>query len=215
MTSPTLMQQRFRGYLPVVIDIETSGFNNATDAMLELAFITLCFDEQQQLVPKTIIHHHIMPFEGAHLCPKSLAFTGIDPFNPLRGAIDEKQALTTSIKIIKEEMKLEHCNRAIVVAHNAHFDQGFLRAAMLRAHVKRDPFHPFSSIDTASLAAVFYGQSVLAKACKAAKIEFSSDEAHSALYDADRTATLFCKMVNSYQALGGWQFAEESQGEGG
>lgn len=204
ITSTDLMKQRFRGYLPVVIDIETGGFNATTDAMLEIAMVTLDFNDKGQLAPKTLMHHHIQPFEGARLCEKSLAFNGIDPFNPLRGAVDEKQALTQCIKKIKEEMKAADCIRAIIVAHNAHFDHGFLRAAMARSAIKRDPFHPFSSFDTASLAAVFYGQTVLAKTCQAAGIEFNGKEAHSALYDAEKTAELFCGMVNRLQALGGW-----------
>lgn len=204
----TDMSKRFRGYLPVVIDIETSGFDAQTNAVLELAMITLEFTPEGLLQPKTKIHHHITPFEGAVLCEKSLAFTGIDPFNPLRGAIDEKKALDNFIKPIKAEMKEAGCNRAIIVAHNAHFDHGFLKAAMARCNVKRDPFHPFSSIDTASISAIFYGQTVLAKACKAAGIEFDAKEAHSALYDTEKTAELFCKVVNDYRQL---KLVSESQ----
>lgn len=200
----TSIEHRFRGYLPVVIDIETGGFNNQTDGLLELAMVTLQMNEDGILQPRTKIHFHVEPFEGANLCPKSLAFTGIDPFNPLRGAVSEREALDGCIAPIKAEMKENQCNRAIIVAHNAHFDHGFLKAAMARANIKRDPFHPFSSIDTASLAAVFFGQTVLAKACKAAGMEFSSKEAHSALYDATQTADLFCHMVNRYKTLGGY-----------
>lgn len=206
-----MMQQRFRGYLPVVIDIETGGFNCNTDAVLEIAMVTLKMTDTGQLEPHTKLHFHIQPFEGANLCPKSLAFTGIDPFNPLRGAVSEKEALDKCIQPIKAQMKENKCNRAIIVAHNAHFDQGFLKAAIARAQVKRDPFHPFSAIDTASLAAVFFGQTVLAKACKAAGIAFSSQEAHSALYDATQTATLFCSMVNRYQDLGGFPVEQEAE----
>jgi ribonuclease T len=48
------------------------------------------------------------------------------------------------------------------------------------------------------------GQTVLAKACQAAGIAFDGQQAHSALYDTERTAELFCFIVNRYQQLGGW-----------
>lgn len=193
-----IIKERFRGYLPVVIDIETGGFHNATDALLEIAAVILDFDDSGKLSPVETFHEHVEPFEGSNLNPESLAFTGIDPFNPLRNAVPEVIALKNIFQPIRAKLKTASCNRAILVAHNAHFDQGFLNAACSRSQIKRNPFHPFSSIDTASLAAVFYGHTVLAKACSIAEIEFDAKEAHSALYDADKTAELFCKMVNTW-----------------
>ena len=173
------IKERFRGYLPVVVDIETGGFNNKTDALLEMAAVILDFDDFGKLTPVETIHEHIAPFEGANLNPESLAFTGIDPYNPLRKAVSEIIGIKNIFQPIRAKIKESSCNRAILVAHNAHFDQGFLNAACSRAQVKRNPFHPFSSIDTASLAAVFYGQTVLAKACSSASIQFDAKEAHS------------------------------------
>ena len=60
------------------------------------------------------------------------------------------------------------------------------------------------SFDTTSLAGLALGQTVLVKACRAAGIAFDQSEAHSALYDAQKTTELFCFMVNRYKALGGW-----------
>ena len=77
-------------------------------------------------------------------------------------------------------------------------------AAAERTGVKRNPFHPFGMFDTASLAGLMFGQTVLVKACLAAKIPFDGKKAHSALYDTERTAELFCYMVNHLKDLGGY-----------
>ncbi len=89
---------RFRGFYPVVIDVETAGFNAKTDALLEIAAITLKMDEQGWLTPDTTLHFHVEPFEGANLQPEALAFNGIDPHNPLRGAVSEYDALHAIFK---------------------------------------------------------------------------------------------------------------------
>ncbi|MBT4883522.1 MAG: ribonuclease T, partial [Glaciecola sp.] len=68
----------------------------------------------------------------------------------------------------------------------------------------------FVSFDTTSLAALTLGQTVLIKACEAAQIPFDQQQAHGALYDAQRTAELFCFMMNRYKSLGGWPLAQPS-----
>ncbi|WP_333606496.1 ribonuclease T [Arsukibacterium sp.] len=205
MTAPSsLLSRRFRGYYPVVIDVETAGFNATTDALLEIAVNLPTMDEQGQLQPGETLHFHIEPFEGANLDASSLAFNGIDPFNPLRGAVHEREAITEICKAVRKAQKEAGCQRSVIVAHNATFDQSFVNAAIARLNYKRSPFHAFVSFDTTSLSALVLGQTVLAKACQAAGIEFNSKEAHSALYDTERTAELFCFMVNRWQQLGGW-----------
>jgi len=203
----TLFSKRFRGYFPIVIDIETAGFNAQTDAVLELAASILSMDEQGVLSIAHTHHYHIEPFEGANLEQASLDFTGIDPYNPLRGAVSEKDALHDLFKHVRKALKAAGCHRAVLVAHNAAFDNAFFKAATVRSGLKRDPFHPFVTFDTTTLAGLSLGQTVLAKACKAAGIAFNGDEAHSALYDTERTAELFCHIVNKWQTLGGWPLA--------
>ena len=198
------MAQRFRGFFPVIIDVETGGFNSETDALLEIAAITLKFDEAGELVPDQECHHHVEPFEGAILESAALEFNGIDPHNPLRGAVSEKEALSDIFKMIRKAQKVAECQRSILVGHNPFFDLSFVKAATERACIKRVPLHPFSSFDTATLAGLTYGQTVLVKACEAAGIEFDNKQAHSALYDTRKTAELFCTIVNRYQTLGGW-----------
>ena len=202
--------QRFRGYFPVVIDVETAGFNCQTDALLELAASVLHLDEiTGDFSIDETIQFNIEPFEGANLEPKALEFTGIDPTNPLRGAVDEDEALKALFKMVRKKMKAAGCQRAIIVAHNAAFDLGFLNAATERCKIKRSPFHSFVSFDTTTLAGLALGQTVLAKACIAAKIDFNNDEAHSALYDTEKTAELFCHIVNKWRSLGGWPLVDE------
>lgn len=198
------LSQRFRGFYPVVIDIETAGFNARTDAMLEIAAMTLNMDPDGWLQPDETCHFHVEPFEGANLQPEALAFNGIDPHNPLRGAVSEYEALHAIFKMVRKGIKNHGCNRAILVAHNATFDNSFMTAAVNRTGLKRNPFHPFVTFDTAALSGLVVGQTVLAKACIAAGIPFDSSQAHSALYDTTQTTQLFCALVNRYKRLGGW-----------
>ncbi|MFQ6371706.1 ribonuclease T [Shewanella sp. YIC-542] len=198
------LKYRFRGYYPVVIDVETAGFNCATDALLEIAATLLKMDADGQLVIDQTLHFHVEPFEGANLEPESLAFNGIDPNNPLRGAVPEDDALKAIFKAVRKGLKDSGCHRAILVGHNATFDHSFVSKAIERCAIKRSPFHPFATFDTATLAGLALGHTVLAKACSLAGIAFDNKEAHSALYDTERTAELFCYIVNRWKALGGW-----------
>ena len=143
------------------------------------------------------------PFPGANLDQRALEFTGIDPFNPFRMAKPEKEALDRIFTPLQEEVKRHGCTRAILVGHNPFFDLGFIKAAVERTGHKKNPFHSFSTFDTATLGGLAYGQTVLAKAARAAGIEWDGSQAHSALYDAERTADLFCAIVNRWKTLGG------------
>jgi ribonuclease T len=202
---------RFRGFFPVVIDIETSGFDPKLNAILEIAAITLKMDDNGWLELDETLQFHVQPFANAILEPTALAFNGIDPANPLRSAVDEKFALEEIFKMVRTGIKTNDCNRAVIVAHNAHFDHSFLMTAAERASIKRNPFHPFATFDTASLSGLVFGQTVLAKACETAQIPFDHKQAHSALYDTEKTAILFCEMVNRFKRLGGWPLANVSQ----
>lgn len=198
------MARRFRGYLPVVVDVETGGFNAATDALLEIAAVTIGMDDSGYLFPEHTYFFRVEPFEGANIEQAALEFTGIKLDHPLRMAVQEEQALTEIFRGIRKSLKSNGCKRAILVGHNSSFDLGFLNAAVNRSGVKRNPFHPFSSFDTATLAGLAYGQTVLAKACQTAGIAFDNREAHSARYDTEKTAELFCGIVNRWKEFGGW-----------
>ena len=195
------ISNRFRGYLPVVLDVETGGFNSSTDALLESAIAIIQMNDRGFLEMGETLSFNIKPFQGANIEDSALQFTGIDPDHPFRYAVDEKEALEEMFSKVRKEIKRTGCHRAIVVAHNASFDHSFLCKAAERSEIKRNPFHPFSTFDTATLAGLAYGQTVLAKACEAAGISFNSNEAHSASYDCNKTAALFCQIVNQWKRL--------------
>jgi ribonuclease T len=192
---------RFRGFLPVVVDVETGGFNCKTDALLEIAAVLVDPQEDGTLLRGETIRYHVKPFEGANLNPASLAINKIDPDHPLRPAIDERDALQRIFREVRRAVRESGCTRAILVGHNSSFDLGFLNEAVERSEIKRNPFHPFSSFDTATLCGVAYGQTVLARAVKAAGMKWDEDSAHSAAYDAEITTDVFCDIVNRFQPL--------------
>jgi len=194
----TPIARRFRGFLPVVIDVETAGFNAKRDALLEIAAVTLELDATGTMRRGETIACHVEPFPGANLDQESLEFTGIDPYHPFRMAKPEREALEHIFKPVRRAIKDSGCNRAILVGHNAAFDLSFLNAAVARTSIKRNPFHPFSTFDTVSFAALAYGQTVLARAVKAAGFDWDSEKAHSAVYDTERTADLFCAVINRW-----------------
>ena len=195
------MSERFRGYLPVVVDVETGGFDWNRHALLEIAVQPVELDENGLLVPGETASAHLIPAPGTEIDPKSLQITGIDLDHPFRLAKEERDALEHVFVAVRAAVRKHNCQRAILVGHNAHFDLNFLNAAVARTQHKRNPFHPFSVFDTVSLAGVAYGQTVLARAVHAAGLSWNGEEAHSAVYDTERTAELFCKIVNAWPLM--------------
>ncbi len=208
-TPKSPIARRFRGFLPVVVDLETGGFNPRTDALLEIAAVIVGMDSQGRLFRKQSMAYHVQPFPGANLEPASLAVNGIDPWHPFRLALPESEALANVLREVRRHVRETGCTRAVMVAHNPAFDLSFLNAAAERCDVKRNPFHPFSTFDTATLAGLAYGQTVLARAVQASGLDWDAREAHSAAYDAERTAELFCRIVNRWQEIGGWYPPED------
>lgn len=195
------LNERFRGYLPVIVDIETAGFDAKKNPLLEIAAVIVEYDNNHELITTESHVAHIIPFENSVLDPAALKFTGIDPYHPFRMAVSEKDALQKLFTPIKLAVKRNLCTRAILVGHNPAFDINFLNAAINRSKIKRSPFHPFSTFDTATLGGLMYKQTVLAKIGKEAKMEWDNEQAHSALYDAKQTAEIFCKIVNRWKQL--------------
>jgi len=195
------MADRFRSFLPVVVDVETGGFNAKTDALLEIAAVLVDYADGGILTRGETVRFHVKPFEGANLEPASLAVNGIDPHHPLRPAIDERDALQRVFRHVRTAVRENHCSRAILVGHNAAFDLAFLNEAIERSEIKRNPFHPFSCFDTATLCGVAFGQTVLARAVAAAGFAWDESSAHSAAYDAEITADIFCEIVNRFKPI--------------
>lgn len=197
------MSRRFRGFMPVVVDVETGGFDARKDALLEVAAATLKMDDNGIIQIDEQICRHILPFEGSNMDPKSMEVNGIDPYNPFRMAVDEPQAMNDIFKFIRASLKKNQCKRAIMVGHNTPMDLNFVNAAAERCKISRNPFHPFSTFDTVSFAGLAYGQTVLSRAVQAAGIEWDSSQAHSASYDTLKTAELFCNIVNRWRKSNG------------
>ncbi len=199
MSAKRAIADRFRGFLPVVVDVETGGFDPKKDALLEISAVILNFDEEGRLSLQESHEQHVLPFKSANLDPKALEFIGLkDPWHPFRMAVEEKEALTALFAPVRRAIKSTGCSRAILIGHNAWFDLAFLNAAVERCKIKNSPFHSFSSFDTATLGGIFYGQTVLARMAQIAEIEWDHEAAHSALYDAEQTAKIFCRMVNEW-----------------
>jgi ribonuclease T len=192
------LARRFRGLLPVVVDVETAGLHANKNALLEVAAVMLRMDDEGRLCRERTVAYHVEPFQGSHLEPEALAIHGINPFDPLRLAIPETQAMYRIFTAVEEQLQKTGCYRAVLVGHNAWFDLSFILAAVGRSGIKHMPFHTFTTFDTASLAAVALGESVLARAVRRARIPFDIQQAHSAIYDAERTAELFCSITNRW-----------------
>ncbi len=203
---------RFRTYLPVVVDVETGGFDAKRDALLEMAAVTLRVTDEGLWQPAETFSCHVEPFPGARLDPAALEFTGIDPHHPFRFAVAEKEGLLQIFRPVRKAMREAGCTRAVLVGHNPSFDLGFINAAVKRTGIKRNPFHPFTTFDTATLSALVFGQTVLARALNAAGIGWDSEEAHSAIYDAERTAELFCYIINRWDNLAAIGTSENKSG---
>jgi ribonuclease T len=204
MSEPTSVHriaERFRGFLPVVVDVETGGFNADRDALLEIAVIVIGMDSQGFLYPEPVVSTHVEAFPGSNIDPRALEITGIDPDHPFRNALEERAALDHVFAPVRKAMKAAECQRAILVGHNAGFDLAFLNAAVRRTGHKRNPFHPFSNFDTVTLAGLAFGQTVLARAVGASGKTWDPSLAHSAVYDTERTAELFCQIVNRWKRL--------------
>lgn len=203
--------RRFGGNLPVVVDVETGGVNAQKDALLEIAAVTLDIDSNGLISPKETHAFNIIPFEGGNLSPEALKINQIDPYHPFRFAIDESEALQKLFAAIDAELKTFNCQRALLVGHNATFDLSFLQAAVKRCKFKHNPFHRFTCLDTATLGGLAYGETVLARIMRRAKIKFSKKEAHSAIYDTEKTAELFCKIVNNWQTAGVFEWPSSNK----
>lgn len=198
------IKDRFRGFLPVIVDVEASGFDFKNCAILEVAMQPVEMDDRGMLHPGECMSANIRPFAGAKFEEASMNFLGIDPFDEARELQDERTALVGMFKTVAKAVKKAGCRKAILVGHNGAFDLAYINAAAARLNYKRNPFHPFSVLDTASLSALVYGQTVLARACVMAGIDFSENEAHSARYDTERECDLFCALFNRFTKFAGF-----------
>ena len=202
MSQKTKMSMRFDGYLPVIVDVETTGVDPTKHGLLELAAVSVDYNESDLLeVNSESFSTHVQVFEGAKIDQQALQINKIDPDHPFRFAVNEEKMLHELFKYVNAALKKTGCRRAVLVGHNAHFDLSFMQAAMKRCKITKSPFHHFTVFDTATIGGLVFGKTILAKVLKEARIEFNKDEAHSALYDTLKTAELFCQAVNKVALL--------------
>lgn len=93
----------------MVVDVETGGFNCATDALLKLPQHHR-LDEGGFLYPDHTRFFRVEPFEGANIEQAALEFTGIKLDHPLRQAVSE-QALTEIFRGLRKSIKANGCKR--------------------------------------------------------------------------------------------------------
>ena len=196
-----MMKNLLRGFLPIVVDVETGGFNEKTDALLEIAAVFINLDRDTLFYPEKTVCYAVKPFSGANLEESSLKVNHIDPFDPTRNARHEKEVLEILFAEIHEALARHGCKRAILIGHNAHFDLKFINAAIERNRIENNPFHAFSSLDTVTLGALTCGQTVLSKITEAIGLPWDNSKAHTADYDAEVTARVFCNVFNRWQRL--------------
>lgn len=197
MANSIPMKKRFGGNLPVVIDVETGGVNPLTDALLEIGVVFLAIDSDGRLTLGDTLHFHVEPFPKSRISKEALQINKIKPYHPFRLADTEMDVLQSIFKKTRQEITKHRCSRAVLVGHNAHFDLSFLHAATVRCELHNSPFHRFTCMDTATLGSAAMCQSVLARALQEAGIEFDKEQAHSARYDTEVTAQLFCQIINN------------------
>ena len=195
--------KRFSGFLPVVVDCETGGVDDPDqEALLEVAACPLEYDAEGLLCKGPLWHYHVQPFEGAVISEHALAVTQIKPDHPFRFAVTESIMAQQLTEKVNQMVKAHQCRKAVMVGHNAQFDLNYLKAAFKRSDmVKAFPFHDFVTFDTATISALWLRETVLARALHKAGIDFDTQEAHSALYDCERTATLVCQILNQVDVI--------------
>ena len=196
------MKARFRGFLPVVVDLETGGFDKDVHALLQVGAASLHWMDDE-LGIEELATWNVTPHPATRVEAASLELTGIDLEDPGRQALSEEVVVRELFRFARRAMRRHSCQRALLTGHNAHFDHGFVLSAANRNGVKRSPFHPFTVVDTASLAAVAYGHTVLREACQRAGLGFEGARAHAAAYDVEATARLFCAIVNAWDGFKG------------
>ena len=187
------MQNRFRGFMPVVIDVECGGFIPYRCTVGNCRSV-VGDSGDGSLAAWGNWRYHVQPFPA----PTSNGVTRCDGLSILFTRYAQRFQRRSAHAIVQEisqAMKDNDCTRAILVGHNACFDLNFLNAAVARTEIKRNPFHPFSSFDTATLAGVAFGQTGYRSRFKRPESLGIRTNAFGA-YDAQQTADCFARSAN-------------------
>jgi DNA polymerase-3 subunit alpha (Gram-positive type) len=160
----------------IIFDLETTGFSAAGDRITEIGAVRI---RGEQILDS--FSTFVNP--GRSLSSEIIKVTGITD-EMLQDAPKEEEALQAFYRFIGDE-------KATLVAHNASFDMGFLRAAAKRCNLKC----LFSSIDTVPMSRSLFKQlkkHSLDSVAKHLGFEFKH---HRANEDAAVLAKIFLKML--------------------
>ena len=159
----------------VVFDIETTGFSAVTDRIIEIGAVKV---------------------EDGKITDKFSTF--VNPKRPIPFRITELTGITDEMVIGSPDIEtilpqfIEFIGDAVLVAHNASFDVGFIEQNCKRQKIEAD----FTYVDTVALARVLLPALNRFKLDTVAKaLNISLENHHRAVDDAGCTAEIFVKFV--------------------
>ena len=159
----------------VVFDIETTGFSAVTDRIIEIGAVKV---------------------EDGKITDKFSTF--VNPKRPIPFRITELTGITDEMVIGSLDIEtilpqfIEFIGDAVLVAHNASFDVGFIEQNCKRQKIEAD----FTYVDTVALARVLLPALNRFKLDTVAKaLNISLENHHRAVDDAGCTAEIFVKFV--------------------
>lgn len=169
----------------IVFDTETTGLDSRLDRVIELGGIELV----NRFPTGRNFHEYINP-EGREVHPEALAVHGISNSDLTGKPVFSEIA----------ERFLEFIDGAILVAHNANFDMGFINAELAR--LGRDFIGPDRVVDTLMLARRKHpmGPNSLDALCRRYGIDNSRRDKHGALLDSELLAEVYIELIGGKQA---------------
>lgn len=188
----------------IIFDTETTGLDNQNDRVIEIGGVELV-----NKFPSGRSFHVFVNAQGRKVHPEALAVHGItDEF---------LQDKPTFSQIVADMADL--FDGAMLVAHNASFDIGFINAEYAR--IGLPPVDPARVIDTLALARRRHpmGPNSLDALCKRYGIDNAHRTKHGALLDAELLAEVYIEMNGGRQAAlgltqsGDGSSAQNSTGE--
>lgn len=166
----------------VIFDLETTGLSNRLDEIIEFGAVKMkdreVIDRKQLFVnPKRSIPAHISSLTHINQ-------SDVDAAKPIEDVFDDLK---------------QWIGDAVLVAHNATFDVGFMNAA---ARKLGKPEFSNPVIDTLPLAHAMLDlkRYRLGNVCRHYGVKYDGEGAHRADYDAEVLSQVLCHMLNAYKS---------------
>lgn len=174
----------------VALDLETTGLDARTDAIIEIGAVRIAFDRAAGPFACRVLDRFV---------------TFINPLRPiplriqqLTGIRDSDVASAPTLgEVIPELLAFVSSDVSAAVAHNAGFDFGFLQAAGVNFHRPTQDTFELASILLPGMTSYSLGE-----LCR--QLDISLPEAHRALGDATATAHLFTYLLQRIEQLPPW-----------